>query len=434
MRHARKVLLSSGLWISAAVPALLVGIVARLARKRMLRPVGKLDRVRTVLISRFDGIGDLLLTAGLAADLKRGFPGAKVMAVVSNECVEFARVLDGFDEVIGYRYLARSPLFVATTAPRALGFCRKHLWNRQIDLAINPRWGSDNRGFAPLGYLSLCRSHLGYDAHRNSNGDFLNPGYNCLYSDLIPDDGLAKHEIERHRDVIRYLGFEPSDQAPRIRVSASAHRWAQEEAKVVRPFMILGIGSSTPRRTWPPERFAITAAAFPEYGCVVLGGKSDSDAAERVLRPVLGDRLKNYAGLCTLERSAAMASLADLYVGNNSAPMHLAASFGVPVVDICCHPDGAADTEDQSPIRYAATYTRHVVVNPERPLGPACAHGCLAGTAHCILGVSTEEAIAATRWLLRGQVRDRRTWYPLTLWRQVQAASQPLESPCPTRS
>lgn len=96
-----------------------------------------------------------------------------------------------------------------------------------------------------------------------------------------------------------------------------------------RPFVVIHPGSTDPRRCWSPEKFAAVADYCAEQGLqVVLTGTSMEagrinavEAAARV--PVL-----NLCDRLTLPGLVGLLSQAQLFVGNDSGPLHLALSAG----------------------------------------------------------------------------------------------------------
>lgn len=88
------------------------------------------------------------------------------------------------------------------------------------------------------------------------------------------------------------------------------------------------------RKRWPAERFAALAERLgAEHGAraVVVGADSDFDAAAPALR-VPG--ALNAVGRFSLLQTAALMSRCRVYVGNDSAPLHIAAAVGTPTVGI----------------------------------------------------------------------------------------------------
>lgn len=96
-------------------------------------------------------------------------------------------------------------------------------------------------------------------------------------------------------------------------------------------------------RDWPLESFAELgqriAAQWPKAAFVITGGQAEQ-ARARALTELLGARAVNYAGEGNLRQTAAILSLADLYIGVDTGVTHLAGALNLPMVALyhCLHP------------------------------------------------------------------------------------------------
>ena len=218
------------------------------------------------------------------------------------------------------------------------------------------------------------------------------------------DDPSLKHEVERNLDLIRLLGG--AVQQDRLEI------WPNREDKVkvrlalksyaVHPHEFLvafGPGAGAMKRQWPLANFVQLGAWFQkEYGAriVVVGGPGEERLAQS-LQQQLGDTVINFVGHMTLRQTGVLLQRCNLYVGNDSGPMHLAAAASIPVIEISCHPLDASPSHPNSPKRFRPWGIPYRVLQPEKALYP-CSDGCNATQAHCIASILVEqvqEAIAA---------------------------------------
>ncbi len=93
------------------------------------------------------------------------------------------------------------------------------------------------------------------------------------------------------------------------------------------------IGSAVPQKRWPAQRFAAVADYFSEkgYRCVFFGGTMDEemvrDAAGKMTHtPLIG------TGRFSIGELASAIRRCCLFITNDSGPMHVAVSQGVPLV------------------------------------------------------------------------------------------------------
>lgn len=88
-------------------------------------------------------------------------------------------------------------------------------------------------------------------------------------------------------------------------------------------------------KRWPPARFTHLAKTLCERHnahAVVLGGGDETDLAARVASQIPG--ALSLAGRLDLGQTIGVLERCFLFVGNDSAPLHMAAALGIPTVGI----------------------------------------------------------------------------------------------------
>jgi heptosyltransferase III len=164
------------------------------------------------------------------------------------------------------------------------------------------------------------------------------------------------------------------------------------------PLVVLHPGASSPNKCWPPERFAAIGDFVREaYGAEVLliGGAMEAEAL-RVLADAMRAPAPVVEGVLRVRQLAALLGEADLFLGNDSGPMHLAAAMGTPVVALF----GAS-----SRVQWGPLGPRHAAIGPPVPCGDACAFPGLCRPPspyrmYCIRRVEVEEVRDGLRRLL----------------------------------
>ena len=123
----------------------------------------------------------------------------------------------------------------------------------------------------------------------------------------------------------------------------SGHRRHAALAELVRrppesSLVVVHPGGGGDRKCWPAGRWAEFAAAIAgsDATVVMLRGPADETQCEAVLERLAASACPRppVAELESLEDVAALMSLADVYVGNDSGPSHLAAALGVPTLAV----------------------------------------------------------------------------------------------------
>jgi ADP-heptose:LPS heptosyltransferase len=160
-----------------------------------------------------------------------------------------------------------------------------------------------------------------------------------LYNTRIPTAqeilGISRkvHTAEHLASAIFYLGV-PIAEVPRARLAAA-------KPPAFPPYAVFHPFASAPEKTWPAERFLTVAAQLRGLEPVFLAEAQDTRAFERYR--VFRER--------PLAEVKSLLCGAQMFIGNDSGPAHIAAAFGVPVVTIFAASDpliwGPWKTESQ---------------------------------------------------------------------------------------
>ena len=112
-------------------------------------------------------------------------------------------------------------------------------------------------------------------------------------------------------------------------------------------------------KCWLPERFAEVAdGLIGEFGAdVILFGTNSEAEVCRQIASRMRHRPVNLAGQTPIGELPALFSRCQLFLGNDSGAMHVAAAVGVPVVAVF----GPTDPEGTSPVTPSWSLVRHPV-------------------------------------------------------------------------
>ena len=373
--------------------------------------VARWRQARRVLLIRLDNLGDVLMTTPALAAVRESLPEAQLTLLAAPSMRALAPHLPEVDRIVGFH----APWMKAGAAALA---------------ADDPPLGRDERQavaqWADEGYdaaiiftvctqsvfpaATMCRLAgiprvLGHARER---------AYGLL-SDEIPDrdevgDGM-RHEVRRQLDLVGAVGLRTRDERLRFRVLES-DRDAVRQSLVAagvgprQPFVVVHPGASAPSRRYPAGRLGESAgllrqamawraggAAEEPPAIVVCGGPGEESLVQETVQAlaaadlpasvaqgrVLSPRLSGIGEL------AALIAEADLLIGNNSGPVHLAAAVGTPVVDL-----------------YALTNPQHTpwqvpsrVLFRDVPCRFCQKSLCPEGHHRCLSGVSPREVAAA---------------------------------------
>ncbi len=153
-------------------------------------------------------------------------------------------------------------------------------------------------------------------------------------------------------------------------------------------------------KRWLSERFAEAAVRIARErnaSVAIFGSKEELSICEDVLQRVetAGQRCINFAGATGLAEFVDLAAACDIFITNDSGPMHIASALGVPTVAIF----GATDDEATGP-----TGTLSRVVRKPVECSPCLLRECPIDH-RCMTAVAAESVVEAALSLVEIQKR-----------------------------
>jgi len=151
---------------------------------------------------------------------------------------------------------------------------------------------------------------------------------------FLPRSMRPAHRIEKLAALEAGHGLTVTSREPAlVLIPAAVEAMEARFAGLPRPWIVYGVGSSEPSRCWPMERFSELTRALTDLGGTRfwLGGFGDSAAVDAQL--AAGADGVNVCDL-KMDAAAALMSLADLVIGNDSGPLNVAASLGVTAIGL----------------------------------------------------------------------------------------------------
>lgn len=145
-----------------------------------------------------------------------------------------------------------------------------------------------------------------------------------------------QHEVLRALETVALAGAVPTTLEPRVRVTDRERAHAASRRGADR-LVVIHPGATDVRRRWPAARFGEVAARLARDGIrvIVVGDASDAAAADVIVeRADAGRLVSSVAGEISLGELVGLASVADVFLGNDSGPRHLAQAAGAPTVGV----------------------------------------------------------------------------------------------------
>lgn len=302
-------------------------------------------------------IGDAVLSTGILDQLVRAHPGIRVTVACGPAAAGLFLHVPGLEQVVAMK-------------KRPLTLHWLELWRasvgRRWDIAV------DLRGSAITGLLRADRR-------------------------IVRRGG--RKGVHRVAELGALLGLDPPP-LPRVWTSQAEQDSARRRIPPGAPVIGLGPTANWPGKVWPPEKFvalfdALASGPLPGARVAIFAGPGEAEraGADAVLRALPQRRAIDLAGNLSLTEAAACLARCDLYVGNDSGLMHLAAAAGAPTLGLF----GPSPPEEYAPAGPNAAFVRTPETMAELISRPGYNHrttGTLMGT------LSVDAVVAAARALL----------------------------------
>ncbi|MEW6169233.1 MAG: glycosyltransferase family 9 protein, partial [Pseudomonadota bacterium] len=151
-------------------------------------------------------------------------------------------------------------------------------------------------------------------------------------------------------------------------------------------------GATAPSRRYPAEAFAeAVRGLWQRLGLpIVIGGDADEAGLVEEIRARAGVPARTLAGGLTIGDYGAAIESAAVLVSNNTAPVHLAAALGTPVVDLYALTN----------LQHTPWQVPHRVLSHDVPCRNCYRSVCPEGHHQCLRGVAPQDVVDATAALL----------------------------------
>jgi len=223
------------------------------------------------------------------------------------------------------------------------------------------------------------------------------------FSHLAPLPPHARrHRVEVNLDVLRRIGVQPGEAERRLvlvpgeEAERSVERLLSAQGLVPRGFVHFHPGSRWQFKCWPPERAAALIDALAQRGeRIALTAAPDERELALIaeVRRRASAPIADFSGQLSLKQLAALSARARLFIGVDSAPMHIAAAMQTPSVALF----GPSGELEWAPWRVP----HRIVASSEHSCRPCGNDGCGGGkVSECLTQLPLQAALTAVESLL----------------------------------
>jgi len=348
-----------------------------------------LKDIERILIVKLSSIGDVVHSLPTLKALRDAYPQAYIAWVVEEKSKDIITDNPLLDEVIIFeKERWKKELFKTKGTKESLldvyNFA-KTLREKKFDVAI------DLQGLlrsSLIAYFSGAKIRVGY----RDSGEMSHIFYNLK----VDSNESGIHAVDRHLYIAKFLGANINNVEFPLWISKEERNFAKKvlsEHNISRKDLLIGLnaGASIQHNRWDKERFAKLGDILIEKhkaNIILFGGKQDVKSVQEIYE-MMRNKPINLAGKTTMKQLASIIEYCNLFIGNDTGPLHIAVAMKVPVVAIF----GPADPKRTGPYG-----KQNIVVYKKLSCSPCFRHPTCSDF-KCMKLISVEEVLEAAKRL-----------------------------------
>jgi heptosyltransferase-2 len=333
-------------------------------------------------------IGDAVLTIPAIKSIRIAYPDAHISLLVKPWTAEIFKASPDINEIILYE-----EHFSTLTGKFRLA---KLLNQKKFQLAILLQNAFDA---ALITWLAGIPERIGYK--RDGRG--------FLLTKAIPvtENILHRHQVHYYLNIVHSLKIKTHEIRPYIDLTDNENQWARNLITSLFPaehFPVIGINPGATygsAKRWPPEKFAelITLIISGLKGkVIVFGSKAEVEIADEIISEIAEtpsvnreSHIVNMSGKTGLRELAALIGECDVFITNDSGPMHMASALFVPTVAVF----GSTNRHATGPYGEG-----HRAISKDLTCAPCMERECPEGHVKCMTGITAGEVFNAVKEII----------------------------------
>ncbi|MEO7932310.1 MAG: glycosyltransferase family 9 protein [Chthoniobacterales bacterium] len=292
--------------------------------------------MKSIVAIQLKRIGDLILTLPALEALRKAYPAARISLVIDGDTAGLAPAIRCVDEVLVYK---KNALNLRTFS--ALIFARH-------DAALDFT-GTDRSALLTL--LTQATRRVAFQwAEKNA---FRSRSYTRFIDSPVRD----QHTVDHYLDLLAGVDVAPAPAELHLDLPDSARSHVLDSS-----YIVIHAGAARAEKYWQPERWAAVIDYCQnemKLPCVLIGGRSEMEQqAIREIREKTESSFIDMSGKLSLLESAALIADAQLFIGIDSGPSHLAAAAQTPQITLF---------GSTNPFHWRARHAKSIVLQGGKP-------------------------------------------------------------------
>ncbi len=340
------------------------------------------NKSEKILIRGVNWIGDAVMTIPAIKALKKAYPASEISLLVKESVAPVFHNNPHIDEIILYEksFKGFTGRLRLAQKLRKKGFSKAFLFQNAFDAAL-------------ITFLAGIPERIGYN--RDGRG--------FLLTKAIPFDNEDRkiHHIDYYLNLLKSAGEKADYSHPWIYMLIEERLSARNKLSGLKK-PVLGInpgaayGSS---KRWLPERFADVANWFIKENngsVLIFGGPSEIEIADEIdikIDPEFrsSGSLLNMAGNTSVRELISLIAECDVFVTNDSGPMHIAYAVRTPLVAIF----GSTDPALTGPAGAC-----NLVLKADFDCSPCFERTCRNNDLRCMYAITSEDVYFSVKDML----------------------------------
>lgn len=292
-----------------------------------------------ILLIRLSSLGDIVLTTPAIRAIRAHYPDAYIAMLVAKQSADVLRQNPHLNEIIQFNRSAKDK--DTGEMLRILRILRQRKFALTFDFQRKLRTEL-------LMYLSGASERVG-------------KGVLCTLR--VPEQG-NKHATDHYFDLLHAAGIPAEDHKLEMFLSNTERAdacYTFEEKGISEIQLKVGLfpGAGWKLREWMPDRFAAIGDRLVEHydaQVIIFGGPKEGELVHKV-KNLMQYPVIPFAGNLQIRQLAACIEKCDLFLTNDTGPMHLSAAVGTPTVALF----GPGNHNRFQPLGDSHTIIRHDV-------------------------------------------------------------------------
>ncbi|CUI17931.1 putative lipopolysaccharide heptosyltransferase II [Candidatus Protochlamydia naegleriophila] len=305
---------------------------------------------RNILVRMPNWLGDFVMATPILTDLRHHWPEAKITAMCQGALGSVIQEDPHIDSVLNFKKTKN--LLNNRVSDEIVSLQTEH-----YDLGILL-----TNSFSSAWWLwkGNVQNRLGFASHWRS--------WLLNYPVPFPAERSKQHLVTTYKQLLHPLGIPLSSTDPKLYIAKQEQNAIQEwlfKEGIHKEDLIIGINPGAAygsAKCWLPDRFTILAAKLlenPRIKIVFFGDKAGAPLVEDICTK-LPKRVVNLAGKTSLRELMAFIQACDIFLTNDSGPMHVASALSTPLIALF----GSTSDVATGPYKGGKVIHKHVPCSP----------------------------------------------------------------------